>query len=268
MTLPHHVSGMLAQKRLRAYSACALGAVLFAAMSIHLVGFETDWSRMGSIGEIISTVASFLPNLSFLSDVAYPLFETVLMAFWGTLLGAVFSIPISYLSAANVTPSRFIAYPLGRACIIVFRSTHEIIFALIFVAALGLGPLAGIFALGTRCIGFMSKTTAEAIENVKVGPIEAIAATGANPLTRFEYAIIPQILPVFLGNIIFQLDINVRRAAILGMVGAGGIGLTFSQEMQNYNYANAGTCILAITIIVVLGEVISNRVRTRIFTGE
>lgn len=253
--------------RLKRYLAAGAMLAAFAAMFAHLVLFETDWQRMGSLDEIISTIVSFLPNLPFLYDIGYPLFETVLMAFWGTLLGIIFSIPISYFAASNITPSRFITYPLGRACIVVFRSTHEIIFALIFVAALGLGPLAGIFALGARCIGFMSKTTAEAIENVRLGPIEAIAATGAHPLARFYYAVVPQILPVFLGNAIFQLDINIRRAAILGMVGAGGIGLTFSQQMQNYEYAKAGTCILAIVIVVIIGEVLSNRIRTKIFTG-
>lgn len=254
--------------RVRRCSIYIAAIVIFAAMCVHLLGVETDWSRMGSFAEIFSTIVNFVPSLTFLPDIAYPIFETVLMAFWGTLLGVAVSIPISYISALNVTPSRFVTYPAGRALIVLFRSTHEIIFALIFVAALGLGPLAGIFALGARCIGFMSKTTAEAIENVKVGPIEAILATGAHPLVRFKYAVIPQIWPVFLGNAIFQLDINIRRAAILGMVGAGGIGLIFSQQMQSYNYANAGSCILAIVIVVIIGEIISNRIRTKIFTGE
>lgn len=246
----------------------AIALLAFLAMCIHLVGFNTDWKRMGSWSEIISTMTSFLPSLSFAPELAYPLFETLVMALWGTVLGVIISLPIAYLSASNVTPSMFFTYPLGRGLIVLFRSTHEIIFALIFVAALGLGPLAGIFALGARCVGFMSKTTAEAIENVRRGPIEALAATGAHPLLQFQYAVVPQILPIFLGNAIFQLDINVRRAAILGMVGAGGIGLTFSQQMQNFNYGNAGACILGIVIVVIIGEIASNRIRTKIFTGQ
>lgn len=242
--------------------------VAFIAMCVHLIGFNTDWRRMGTWSETISTFVSFLPDLSFLPELAYPMFETLVMALWGTVLGVIISLPIAYLSASNVTPNVYLTYPLGRGLIVLFRSTHEIIFALIFVAALGLGPLAGIFALAARCVGFMSKTTAEAIENVRRGPIEALAATGAHPLMQFQYAVVPQILPIFLGNAIFQLDINVRRAAILGMVGAGGIGLTFSQQMQNFNYANAGACILAIIIIVIIGEVASTRIRTKIFTGQ
>jgi phosphonate transport system permease protein len=167
----------------------------------------------------------------------------------------------------NITPNRFITYPVGRGLIVIFRSTHEIIFALIFVAAVGLGPLAGILALATRCIGFMAKTTAEAIENVQIGPIDGIAATGASKIVQFRYAIVPQVLPVFVGNVIFQVDINIRRAAILGMVGAGGLGLLFSQQIQNYNYGNVGSCILAVVILVVAGEVASKYIRAKLIEG-
>lgn len=249
------------------YAVYASIACAVAAMTYHLFVVETDWSRMGSLGEILVSVARFAPNLAFLPTILGALAETVLMAFWGTLLAVVASIPVSYLAASNITPHALITYPLGRALIVLSRSTHEIIFALIFVAALGLGALPGILALGARSIGFMAKTTAEAIENVDRGPVEAIQATGAGPVVRFLYAIVPQVLPVFLGNVIFQLDINLRRASILGMVGAGGIGLAFAQQMQSYNFANAGACVLAIVAVVVAGEFVSNRVRTRIFQG-
>mgnify|MGYP002624139997 FL=1 len=251
----------------RRYTVYALvgGAVL--ATSIHLLVLGTDWSRMGSPAQIGETIASLLPNLSYIPKIAGPLFETALMAFWGTLLAVFLSIPVAYLGATRTTPSMLLGFPIGRGIIVLSRSTHEIIFALIFVAALGLGPLPGILALACRSVGFMSKTTAEAIENVDQGPIEALEATGAGKASQFLFGVVPQVSPIFLGNAIFQFDINIRRAAILGMVGAGGIGLHFSEQMKTYNYGNAGACVLAVVVLVIVGEVVSNRLRTKIISG-
>lgn len=252
---------------LRRYAAYAAVAATVLVISLHLLVFGTDWSRMGSPGQIADTILSLAPNLAFMPTILGPLFETALMAFWGTLLAVVMSIPVAYLAATTTTPSMLFTFPLGRGFIVLSRSTHEIIFALIFVAALGLGPLPGILALACRSVGFMSKTTAEAIENISRGPVEAIEATGAGKTSRFLYAVVPQVLPVFLGNAIFQFDINIRRAAILGIVGAGGIGLHFSEQMKTYSYANAGACVFAVVILVIVGEVLSNRIRTKIISG-
>jgi phosphonate transport system permease protein len=143
------------------------------------------------------------------------------------------------------------------------RSVHEIVWGLIFVAALGLGPLPGIMAIGIRSIGFLSKLTAEEIENVNLGPIEAIEATGASKAQVILYGIIPQVLHLFIGNVIFQWDINIRRATIIGLVGAGGIGIVFTIQMVMYQYRNATATIVAIMILVMLGEYVSNRLRMK-----
>ena len=251
----------------RRYVVYSLVAVIVLGMSYHLLAIETDWARMGSLGEIADNVVGLLPNLAFIPKILVPLLETAVMAFWGTLLAVIMSVPVAYISATTTTPSMLLAFPLGKAIIVGSRSTHEIIFALIFVAALGLGPLPGIMALACRSIGFMSKTTAEAIENINRRPVEAIASTGAGKISCFLFGVVPQVLPTFLGNAIFQFDINIRRAAILGMVGAGGIGLYFSEQMKSYNYGNAGACVLAVVILVVVGEVISNRIRTKLISG-
>lgn len=244
----------------------AVGAAVLAA-SIHLLVIGTDWSRIGTLGQIADTIASLTPNLAYLTKITKPLFETALMAFWGTLLAVVMSIPVAYLGATRTTPSMILGFPIGRGIIVLSRSTHELIFALIFVAALGLGPLPGMLALACRSVGFMSKTTAEAIENVSEGPLEALQATGAGKASQFLFGVVPQVTPIFLGNAIFQFDINIRRAAILGMVGAGGIGLHFSEQMKTYNYGNAGACVLAVVVLVIIGEIVSNRLRTRLISG-
>jgi len=252
---------------LRRYAIYAIVTLVVLAMSVDLLIIGTDWSRMGSPSQIADTIISLAPNLSYIPKILVALFETVLMAFWGTLLAVLLCIPVAYLAATTTTPNMLLTFPVGRAIIVLSRSTHEIIFALIFVAALGLGPLPGILALGCRSVGFMSKNTAEAIKNVNRGPIEAIEATGASNILRFLFAVVPQVLPVFLGNAIFQFDINIRRAAILGMVGAGGIGLHFSEQMKSYNYGNAGACVLVVVVLVIAGEIISNRIRTKLISG-
>ncbi len=121
--------------------------------------------------------------------------------------------------------------------------------------------LPGMLALAVRSVGFLAKTTAEAIENVDVGPIEAIEATGARRFAVILFAVVPQVFPIFIGNVIFQFDINLRRAAILGMVGGGGIGLIFAEQIMSLAYDKAGTVVLGIVGMVLLGEYVSNRVR-------
>ena len=251
----------------RRYARNALIAVLLSMMAYHIIVVETDWVRMGGIREIISTAAEFWPNPAFIPIIIDPLLETLLIAFWGTVLATVFAMPVAYISARNTSPFYPVVYLFGRSIIVLSRSTHEFIFALIFVSALGLGPLPGILALGFRSIGFLAKTTSEVIENVDRDPIEAMEATGANPISMFMFGILPQIYPIVVGNVIFQLDINLRRAAILGMVGAGGIGYVFSEQMQAYEWNNAGTVVLGIAVMVVMGEAISNRIRIRLISG-
>jgi len=251
----------------RRYGCNALIAVLLSMMAYHIIVVETDWVRMGGIREIISTAAEFWPNPAFIPIIIDPLLETLLIAFWGTVLATMFAMPVAYFSARNTSPFYPVVYLFGRSIIVLSRSTHEFIFALIFVSALGLGPLPGILALGFRSIGFLAKTTSEVIENVDRDPIEAMEATGANPISVFMFGILPQIYPIVVGNVIFQLDINLRRAAILGMVGAGGIGYVFSEQMQAYEWNNAGTVVLGIAVMVIMGEAISNRIRVRLISG-
>ena len=249
---------------LRRYAIYFAVFVVVLAIGRQIIFINTDWQRMGTAAEMIMEAAEFLPDLAFMSEVLLPLLETLLMALWGTALAVVMSIPVAYLAAKNITPVYPATYIFGRGVIVLSRSTHEIIFALLFVSALGLGPLPGIMALGCRSVGFMAKTTAEAIENVNRGPIEAIEATGAGPISVFLFGVVPQVFPIWVGNVIFQLDINLRRASILGLVGAGGIGFMFAEKMQLLEYDKAGTVVLGITSMVILGEYVSNRIRTRL----
>ncbi|MBT6609181.1 MAG: ABC transporter permease subunit, partial [Rhodospirillaceae bacterium] len=180
----------------RRYTIFGVCAVFLLVIGKDIIIDETDWARMGTLAEMVKTALFFVPEWSFFPQTVGPLLETLLIALWGTILAVTVSVPIAYLAARNITPFPVLTYPLGRGLIILSRSTHEIIFALIYVSALGLGPLPGILALATRSLGFLAKTTAEAIENANPGPIEAMEATGANRLMVFCYGVVPQIFPI------------------------------------------------------------------------
>lgn len=219
---------------------------------------DTDWDRIGGLGSVLKGIGRFFPpDLSLVKFLFKPALETFMIAFLGTMLAILLAIPVVWLSAHNITPNLLITYPIGRAIMTLSRSVHEIVWALIFVSAVGLGAFPGILAVAMRSIGFISKVTAEAIEDVDPRPLEAIKAVGGNRFQVILYGIIPQVIPVFIGNAIFQWDINIRRATIMGLVGAGGLGLMLERQLLMYNHQGVTTVIAAILFLITLGEVIS-----------
>ena len=225
---------------------------------------DTDWERMGSLGEVLASAGRFFGvDFSLIPNLLEPAIETFMISCLGTLLGVIICIPATWFGALNITPFKPITYPIGRFMMTISRSIHEIVWALFFVAVLGLGALPGIFAIGVRSVGFIAKMSAEAIEDIKLGPIEAIRATGANRFQVLLYAILPQVIPQVIGVILFEWEINIRRSAILGLVGAGGLGLVFFRQMNTYNYHGVTTVILAILVIIIFGEIVSHFSRKR-----
>jgi phosphonate transport system permease protein len=226
---------------------------------------DTDWERLGGLGTVIKGIGRFFPpDFSVVQYLLKPTIETFMIAFLGTVLAILLSIPVIWFSAQNITPSFPITYPIGRSIMTLSRSVHEVVWGLIFVSAVGLGAFPGILAVGMRSIGFISKITAEAIEDVDSRPLEAIKAVGGNRFQIILCGIIPQIIPVFVGNAIFQWDINIRRATIMGLVGAGGLGLTLQRQLLMYNHQGVTTVIMAILILIAMGEVISYYARKAI----
>lgn len=232
-----------------------LAAVVWSVEAILIA--DTDWNRILT-GSLLKTLGRFLDlDLSILPDLIQPTIETVLMATLATLGGLVLAIPVAWLGAANITPLGKFSYYIGRTLMTLSRSVHEIVWGLIFVSAVGFGALAGILAMAVRSVGFISKTIAEAIEDVNPGPIEAIRAVGGSKFQILLYGIVPQVLPVFIGNMIFEWDINIRRSTIMGLVGAGGLGLALFRQMAMSNYGGIATVVLVVLALIVLGEVIS-----------
>jgi phosphonate transport system permease protein len=224
---------------------------------------DTDWNRILN-GTRLTTLGRFFDfdvNLLQDHDLWQQALETLVMATLATLLGLVFSIPVAWLGAANITPLGRVSYVFGRFLMTLSRSVHEIVWALLFVSAVGLGALAGVLALAARSIGFISKTIAEAIEDVDNKPVEAIRAAGGTRFQILIFAILPQVLPVLIGNMIFEWDINIRRSTIMGLVGAGGLGLALFRQMQTFNYGGIATVILTILMLIIFGEVFSHYAR-------
>jgi len=220
---------------------------------------DTDWERIGSFAEILDSVSHFIGiDFALLPTLLGPAIETFMIACLGTLLGLVICIPAIWFGALNVTPYKPVTYPIARVAMTLSRSIHEIVWALIFVSAVGLGAFAGILAIAARSLGFIAKMSAEAVENIDRKPVEAIRAMGGNDLQVMLYGILPQVLPVILGIVIFEWEINIRRSAVLGLVGAGGLGLVFFRQMNTFNYPGVTTVILAIFGLVLIGEIASH----------
>ncbi len=206
----------------------------------------------------------FPPRLSYLPELLIPLWDTLNMATLGTLLGVILAVPIAFLAARNTSPSVLILRPIALFIIVASRSINSLIWALLLVAILGPGLLAGIIAIGLRSIGFIGKLLYEAIEETDIRQIEAVTATGACPAQVLNYGIIPQILPAFWGITVFRWDINIRESAILGLVGAGGLGLKLQASLNVLAWPQVTMILVVILATVVLSEWISAKVRQAI----
>lgn len=185
--------------------------------------------------------------------------ESIKIAIVATLAGVGLSVPVAFMAARNISPAPI--YAIGRAIIIIARSFHPVIVAILFVKAVGFGPLAGILTLTIYSIGFVAKMLAERIEEIDWGQVEALKAAGAGTLVTLQYAVLPQIMPRQIGLTIYQLDSNLRASAIVGIVGAGGIGGTLMNAFGRYDYDFALAITLCIIGVVLVSEAVSGQIR-------
>lgn len=196
--------------------------------------------------------------------VVLKMLETLEMAVWGTILSLLVSIPLAYFGAKNLAPGKTL-YLASRGISSFNRSIPDIIFALFFVLMYGFGPLAGILSLGVHTSGFLGKFFADEIENADPNTQEALASRGANKLQVLRFAILPQVMPQFFSYLQYILERNVRMATVLGIVGAGGIGMELKGRWDMFNYGHVSTILLAIFLVVVALEFVTQRLRARLF---
>lgn len=242
------------------WAAAAIGVLWFTGAQIGMsplalvkgVPFMADFfSRM------------FPPDLGHLPLLGSATVETIQIAVWGTLIAIVMSIPLALLGARNTSPHPLV-FHATRLFLNALRAINELVFALIFVSAVGLGPFAGVLAIALHAIGMLAKFCAEEIEGVDRGPIEAIEATGAGRMQVILFGIVPQVIPAFISYSIYRFDVSIRAATILGLVGAGGLGFSLIKTMKLFKYHETATCILVIFVIVFISDWVCARVRSRI----
>ena len=184
---------------------------------------------------------------------------TVQIALWGTFLAVVFSVPFGILASSNMTPW-WIHQPVRRL-MDAFRAIHEIVFAVLFVVAVGLGPFAGVMALFVHTTGILAKLFSEAVEAIDPRPQEGIRATGATKLQEVVYGVIPQVLPLWLSFSLYRFESNVRSATVLGLIGAGGIGQVMFESIRGFYYPQASAIIIVVIITVTLTDLLSQQLR-------
>ena len=201
------------------------------------------------------------PKFSYMEELLVPLWDTLNIATLGTPLAIFISIPVAFLAARNTTPSTKFVRPVALLIIVSSRSINSLIWGLLLVAIIGPGVFAGIIAIALRSIGFISKLLYEAIEEIDPVQVEAVSATGASRLQVLDYGIVPQILPAFAGISVFRWDINIRESTVLGLVGAGGIGLKLQASLNVLAWNQVAVIFILILATVVLSEWVSAKVR-------
>ena len=244
------------------YGAYLISAVVvFWALRTLDIYWPWVWSAPNEIADMFNRMSP--PDLRRGDAILRAMLETIHIATLATALSLLFSLPTAYISAQNTTPNAATLW-LGRFILVATRSVNTIIWALLFVAIFGPGVMAGILAIAFRSIGFTGKLMAEAIEEIDRKPVEAITAAGGDKTKIVIFGIIPQVLPTFLAVTILRWDINIRESTVLGLVGAGGIGLILQGAIDTFQWRTASTILIAILIVVILGEVVSSALRKRV----
>lgn len=227
-----------------------------------LISEKTIWFFVTDAPQQAMDIGSRMipPKISYMSKLWRPVWDTLNIATLGTVIALIIAIPVAFAAAKNTTP-----HPTVRAValfiIVASRSVNSLVWALILVLILGPGVLAGTIAIGLRSIGFCAKLLYEGIEEIDHTQVEAIEATGASRLQQMLYGIVPQVLPTFAGVGIFRWDINIRESTILGLVGAGGIGLELNGSINTLAWTQVSTILLVILVTVIISEWVSAKVR-------
>lgn len=214
----------------------------------------TDWRNMAEFSS-----AFLKPNFREWESYVHEMIVTIQIAVWGTALAVVFGIPFAILSSSNICP-QWVVQPVRRlmdSC----RAINEIVFALLFVVAVGLGPFAGVMALFIHNTGIVSKLFSEAVEAIDPRPVEGIQATGSNKLQQVIFGVVPQVIPLWTSFTLYRFETNVRSATVLGIIGAGGIGQTLYESIRSFQYAETAALVIIIVLSVMIIDIVSARLR-------
>ena len=211
----------------------------------------------------------FHPDLSLFNlskeSVPYLLVETLAIAFLGTIVGAILSVPFAFLAASNIVPKP-VSW-LTRLLLIVIRTIPALVYGLMFIRVTGPGPFAGVLTVGLASIGMLAKLFVDAIEELDVKVLESMTSVGCSTFEKIRYGILPQLIAIFLSVTIYRFDMNLRDAATLGLVGAGGIGAPLIFAMNSYKWEQVGSILIGLVVLVLIIEVVSNMIRSKLVKG-
>lgn len=240
--------------------------ILWSATSINFSGFEEGSSVIGT--RIIKGIIN--PDLNFLFDITkggvlYLLFETVSIAFLGTIIGSILAIPFAFISAKKIMPKPVVF--IGRILTMLVRTIPSLVYGLMFIRVSGPGPFTGVLTMAVISIGMITKLYINAIEDIDVDIIESLSSMGLDRFSQIRYGILPQLYSSFISIVIYRFDMNLRDASVLGLVGAGGIGAPLIFAMNAYRWNEVGSLLIGLVILVLLIEFFSNKVRTKLARG-
>ena len=240
-------------------SLIAILILITIDLEINFVELFSDSSKY--FGDILNRMLP--PDFSNFKNLSYAMLETIEIAFLGTFIAIVLSIPVGLFSARNLAPNYGI-FLFARIITIFFRAIPEFIIAMILVIAIGFGAMPGVLALGIHTMGFLAKFYAEDIEHINKGPVEALKSSGASKRQIISFAVIPQIIPSFVANNLYILDRNIRMATMLGIVGAGGIGYELQSSFRMFEYQKVSAIIIIIFFTIFIIDHISSFIRSKI----
>ena len=242
------------------------GKIFFLVIAIAILIFSYQQSELNFPlllqrgGNMVEYVRSYFPpDFSYWKTYLDDTLITVSMGVWGTLLAAVAAIPLSILASENVCPV-WIVQPTRRI-LDAMRAINEIVFALVFVVAVGLGPFAGVMALFIHTAGALGKLFSEAVEAIEPGQVEGVRATGASKIQEVIFGIIPQVIPLWTSFTLYRFESNVRSASVLGIVGAGGIGVSLYQSFQSFDYGKVCAILIILILATSLIDTVSAKLR-------
>jgi phosphonate transport system permease protein len=243
------------------YIILTLGTLIwsFGGMQIDLAQIREGFPR----GQQIISQMFLHPDWSVLPKIGEGLTQSLQIAFLGTAIASILALPFGVLAARNLT-RQGITPLIGKILLNMIRTFPELLLAIAFITAVGLGPFAGVLAVGIHSIGMIGKLYAERIETVDTGALEALSAVGASPLMIFRHGVIPEVLPDFLSYALYRFDLNVRSASILGLVGAGGIGMVLDLKNKGGAYSSMGLIIVSIIFTVICVDFFSAKLRTKL----
>ena len=249
------------QKQFAVWFGWLIGVAIFV-YCWQLISDKTIWFFVTDAPKQAADMAQRMvpPKWSYMEVLWAPVWDTINVAKLGTMIALVMAFPIAFLAARNTTPNPAVR-AIALFVIVSSRSINSLIWALMLVTLIGPGVMAGVIAIGLRSIGFCSKLLYEAIEEIDHNQVEAVIATGATRGQQFSYGIVPQIMPAFAGISVFRWDINIRESTVLGLVGAGGIGLQLDASISTLAWTQVSLILLVILGTVIISEWVSAKIR-------